>query len=139
MGWMTDNVITFLSSFIIIFVASMVFVLATMAHGGSPNQITSEQIQQQFESSLIVLIMECVVGLLSTMVGGFVSAYLAKGYEIKHSFAMGSLSFATGILIARVYPQPVPHWYNLWAGGLTIPFAILGGFIRLKTKTIFLK
>lgn len=138
-GWVTDQVVTFVGSFIIGFVATIVFILVTKVQGGNLNQMATDKFQEQFYSAPILLIMEGTFGLLCTMVGGFVTAYLAKVSEIKHSFAMGSLSLATSILLIRLIPQPLPLWYNLWAGGLMIPFAVLGGFVRLKTKKFILK
>lgn len=78
---------------------------------------------------------QLVAALFLTFVGGYSAAFIAGYREIEHSFVMGLLSFGTIIVLAARFPRAsAPEWYDPVLFTLTIPMAVLGGWLRLKAK-----
>jgi hypothetical protein len=79
--------------------------------------------------------MQLVAAMFLTFVGGYSAAFIAGYRELEHAFVMGLLSIGTVIVIAARFPRTsLPEWYDPVAFTLTIPMAILGGWLRLKAK-----
>jgi hypothetical protein len=74
------------------------------------------------------------VGLVSSVVGGFVTGVIAQRREVIH--AAGLVLF--GLLVYMCWPSgqedtaSVPTWYTITAYVLTIPSTILGGWLRAR-------
>ncbi len=69
-----------------------------------------------------------ILGLCFTFWGGFVCARIAKSAEIMHSSIIGIIGIVLGVLSYQ--PQTgVAFWLNIIALILTIPIAVLGGYV----------
>lgn len=73
-----------------------------------------------------------VLGALWTVVGGFFAAHLAPAREIPNAFAVGALSSMIGFLSAFSAPSTVPFAYEAVGLAITIPLALVGGWLRVK-------
>ncbi len=71
-----------------------------------------------------------VVAFLGTTLGGFVTGKIAKKSEVFNASLMGLLSVLTAIPFMNG-----PLLYDVAGYGLTIPFAILGGYLAIKKNT----
>ena len=91
-----------------------------------------ENLDEVFNSKDILVYLVSF-GLLFTVVGGYAAAHIAGQREIFHSAMVGVLSVLSGIACSRVGSEPVPmDWIMILSYVLTIPAAILGGFIRAR-------
>lgn len=93
--------------------------------------------QEALSTSPAVLIGSWLVGAFGSILGGFVAAWLAKNRELVHAFSTGALSLTFGIvsiLLLSLAPIPVsqPRWVTIIGPALTIPAAVLGGWLRQK-------
>lgn len=83
--------------------------------------------------SINLIISSLLFDLLLTLLGGYLTASIANSSELKNAFLMGLLSeFASLVLLFVVKPNSVPFWYHLISLLLTIPLALLGGYMYLK-------
>ncbi len=73
------------------------------------------------------------VGLLFTVVGGYVGAHLARGEELNNAFLVGIASAITSLLFA-LGASTDSLWYVGVSVALTVPAALLGGYVRAKTR-----
>ena len=71
-----------------------------------------------------------VVGSLGTFIGGFVTGKIAKRSELLNAGLMGLLS-----LLSAIPFMNGPLVYDAVGYGLTIPLAIMGGYLALKKNT----
>ncbi|MCI0606409.1 hypothetical protein L0156_25780 [bacterium] len=104
-------------------------VLIGVAYGVSGNQ---HKVQDVFNSKDF-LIYSLIFGLLFTVVGGYVAARIAGRREILHSVIVGVLSILTGLGCSQIgSAQAIPGWFTTISHIITIPAAMLGGFVRAK-------
>lgn len=107
--------------------------LAITEPGLKSAEITA-RIEQQLTPSVGFNLSFLFIGLFFTGLGGYIAAKIAKFAELKHAFAVGILSLVTGVLVTVIFRIPIKNWFD-WSGYLlTIPLALLGGYIRMKTK-----
>lgn len=74
------------------------------------------------------------LGLLCTMLGGYVGARLAAGAEMQNAVAVGVASAGAALLLALLGESGPSVWYLALATVLTVGAAALGGLIRLRTR-----
>jgi hypothetical protein len=76
-----------------------------------------------------------IIQLIQNIEAGPVVQLIAGYRELEHSFVMGLLSFGTIIVLAARFPRTaLPDWYDPIAFTLTIPMAVLGGWLRIKLR-----
>ena len=80
------------------------------------------------------LFMSLGIGLVCTALGGFVTAHLARGGEVRHAIVMGVASAASALLLALTGTGGPPVWYLGIGTALTVPAAALGGLVRERTR-----
>lgn len=117
-GLLLDIIGTNAASFLIWIVVSTISAIA----GSRPEDMTAA-----FSSSGSLFGISLAIGLLCTISGGFLTAHIAKKLELKHAFVMGSLSAFTSLIVEGVQVQ---NEYQAMALLLTIPAALLGGYLR---------
>lgn len=66
-----------------------------------------------------------ILGTLSTMVGGYLAARIAKKEPYWNAGAIGVLGIVLGLLLAKDYPL----WFNVVGFLLALPAALLGGHL----------
>ena len=104
--------------------------------------VKEEQISAHMESlsaSTPFVVGFLVVGFCGSVLGGLIAAQIAKQSPVKHAAATGVLSLLVGMLAAATSSSSVGDsvwddvaFYAFYL--LTVPFAMLGGYLRTGTK-----
>ena len=95
--------------------------------------VTANQVDYQVLSqSTPFILVYMLIGLLCTSIGGYVTAHLAKDSLIKNTLYFGTASLLMSILLS--IPSLIFTWTSLLGLGLTIPFALFGGFLEKRTR-----
>jgi hypothetical protein len=92
---------------------------------------SSEQVSQDLADvtgSTSFLLISIAFGTLTTLVGGYVTARVAKGYPYFNGLAVGVL----GALFGLFFWSENPVWFNLFALVTVIPTALLGAHIGAR-------
>jgi len=76
------------------------------------------------------LLATALLGTLSTVMGGYVAARLAK----RAPYLNASMVAALGVLIGVATAKDYPLWFNLVGFGLVLPAALPGGHIAARPK-----
>jgi len=95
---------------------------------------SSEQVSQDLANvtgSTSFLVVSIVLGTFTTMVGGCVTARLARRYPYFNGLAVGVLGAVFGLLFWGENPM----WFNLLALVTVIPTALLGAHIAVRMAT----
>ena len=72
--------------------------------------------------------------LLFSVLGGFVTASIARRKEIQHALALGGLQLAMGIIATVQFYDTAPLWYHVMFLMLLVPANIFGGQLRTMQK-----
>jgi hypothetical protein len=69
-------------------------------------------------------------------IGGYVAAWLAPDRPVAHALALGSIGFVLSVAgVAATWnrgPEFGPKWYPLALVAVSLPCALLGGFLRAR-------
>jgi hypothetical protein len=95
------------------------------------NETVPEPIAVIFSSYPSGLVVRLTIGLIFTLLGGFIAAHFAKKIPLKHSFVMGTLSVFISLTFVMFQ---VEDRYRAIALLLGIPAALLGGYLRQITR-----
>ncbi len=113
------------SLFGIIFTTALAIWLATT--GAAPELIV--QRLEDLGATPAFYLPGALIGLAFTALGGYIAARIARRAELLHSGATGVLSMLFGFVLFEDAYVPSMRWF-LWLGlALTIPAALLGGWL----------
>lgn len=84
--------------------------------------------------SVPVLLFMMFYSLLFSVLGGYVTALIAKRQELKHAFILGLLQFAMGLVATVQFYDTAPLWYHVLFLTLLIPANVFGGQLRVAQK-----
>ena len=132
LGWVVDMGSSLVFGLIIGIVMGLILGMSSASTGVDAAAIQTKM--EQITRTTQFLIFQLGFGLMFTAIGGFVTAYIAKESELRHAFAMGSLSLASGLLLMSFNHEAIPGWYWIVAIITTIPSAMMGGALCLFTK-----
>lgn len=104
--------------------AMMVFMGQSAFQRGMTEQQTSEAIAAVTRGTDFLL-GSVILGTLSTLVGGYVAARVAKREPYLNAGAIGVL----GIVLGMLMPGNYPLWFDLSGLLLVLPAALLGGHL----------
>ncbi|MEO8857112.1 MAG: hypothetical protein ABI343_08980 [Burkholderiaceae bacterium] len=112
-------------------------VVSFMVFGGDALQpgATQEQIQAVAESARQnngYLLSTLVLGTLTTILGGYITARLAQQLPLFNAGALGVV--ALGTLFVLGSPGETPWWLDLFGAVSTIPAAIFGGVLGRRAR-----
>lgn len=87
------------------------------------------EMRQIFEEPFVT---GCLIalGTLCTVLGGFVSAGLARRDYLQHAFATGLVVLVYGFVQDIMSPQNQPAWFQAMSHLIVIPAAMVGGWLR---------
>lgn len=105
--------------------AIIVIVAVVAALFAKPGLFADEQALEAAFSSTGVLLAGLAVGLLCTMLGGFVAGSVAKKAHYLNSGLVGAL----GLLVGVAFVGQSPLWYDIVTFTAVIPAAVLGGHL----------
>jgi hypothetical protein len=93
------------------------------------------QMQEVLSTSSVVLVGGLFIGTCGSLIGGYVAAWMAGHRELQHALWTGLLSVTIGIcmmVLQAFSPIPLsqPTWLTVTAFALTVPAAVLGGWLR---------
>ncbi len=125
-GWLVDVI----SSNVAGLALGIVLGVVLIAQGVGP-----ERLQQVLSDSAGLQVAGLVIGFCGTILGGYVAAWMAKHWEMRHALAMGLLSLATAVATVSLLsfspiPMSQPTWSNAIVFTGTVPAACLGGWLR---------
>ena len=84
--------------------------------------------------SVPVLLFAASYSLLFSVLGGYVTALIARRSEVKHAFILGVLQLLMGIMATIKFWDTAPAWYHVTFLALLIPANLLGGQLRVMQK-----
>ncbi|HAS53039.1 MAG: hypothetical protein A2X56_12055 [Nitrospirae bacterium GWC2_57_13] len=105
--------------------AIVVVVLVVAAFFMYPEAYANEEQIEALFSTTGVLVFGLVIGLLCTMLGGFVAGSIAKKAHYLNSGLVGGL----GVLLGVAFVGQSPLWYDVVTFITIIPAAMLGGHL----------
>jgi len=103
-------------------------VIGTVIHlsrGGKP-----ETFKAFLHSNIPLLLFSLIIGLALVIVGGVVTAYIAKEKRVWNAFLTGVVISLVGI----PFSLSLPFWFSALSFVLTIPSATFGGWIVQKRQ-----
>lgn len=98
----------------------------SFASGMSEQQMTDAMLEVTGSSAYLGW--GLVLGTLTTVIGGFIAASVAKSVPYLNAFVFGLI----GILIGALTAGGLPLWLNVVAFASTLPAALLGGHIAKR-------
>lgn len=116
-GWATDIVGTQVFGFIL----GMILMLGAGLSGG---ELDVEALAES--TGFLLFLLPC--GLAFTVLGGGVAGVVARRDPVWHALAAGILSLLTSILML-LGGHEQPFWFTVTGIVLTLPAALLGGFL----------
>ena len=84
--------------------------------------------------SLPLLLFMMAYSLSFSVLGGYVTAFVAKRKELQHALALGMLQFAMGLAATVKFFDTAPLWYHVLFLTLLIPAILIGGRLRMMQK-----
>jgi hypothetical protein len=84
--------------------------------------------------SVALLLFMMTYSLSFSVLGGYVTALIARRKEMQHAFALGVLQFAMGLVATIKLFDTAPLWYHVLFLTLLIPAILIGGQLRLMQK-----
>ena len=127
------NIKAVLIGFAVDFFGSMIAALVFgMVYGGllASRGMGVAQITETMTHAPAVLAASLVFGLLFTALGGYLAARIDGGGDAINPLAVGAVSTGLGVLTLLFTKEHGPLWYNAAAFVLTLPCALLGGWLH---------
>lgn len=84
--------------------------------------------------SVPLLLFSMSYSLLFGVLGGYVTAVVARRAEVKHALALGILQLLMGIAATIKFWDTAPAWYHIIFLSLLIPAILLGGWLRANRR-----
>ncbi len=81
------------------------------------------------ESAPVLLFM-ILRSVIFSILAGYITAWIARRSEIKHTFALGVLQLVLGIIATIQFYNVAPLWYHALFLTLLIPSNVFGGWLR---------
>ena len=74
-----------------------------------------------------------ILGLLPTVLGGFVAGRMAKALEVRHGVAVGMAALLVWVFVESVAPSDeLPAWYRAISFIAVVPAGALGGYVAAR-------
>ena len=111
-------------------VGSVLLALLFTSHG-SQRELTPQQTPAAFEAvvqSNGFLLSALVYGTITTIVGGYLAARLARNFPYFNAGLLGLVGIALGVLLA----SDSPFWFDAIAFIVTLPAALYGGHLAKR-------
>ena len=98
----------------------------------------SDEALDQFLSSPENLFFLGVIGVLCTVVGGYIAGRLAKNAEVKHGALVGVGSLIMAELTEAMLGsnESIPMWYTVASYLIAIPAGALGGYLSQREREL---
>ncbi len=111
-------------------VSYMVFGGDALKPGATPEEIqTMAELLQQNEGYLLTAL---VFGIATTVLGGYVTARLARQLPLLNACALGIVGVGLGLLLSG--PADSPPWFDAIGYIAIVPAAIFGGYLGRRAR-----
>lgn len=105
------------------------------ARGGDPFFAPATDQQREMAIAVLMadptfLVLSLVLGTLTTVIGGYLAARIARIVPYMNALAFGLL----GIVIGAFMAEGVPLWYNVLGFSAMLPAALFGGHLAKNTQ-----
>jgi hypothetical protein len=80
--------------------------------------------------STAILAVVLAYSVVFSVIGGFVTALVARRRPVLHTLVLGLIQLAIGISVQLSVWDTMPLWYHLIFLALLIPGNVLGGWVR---------
>jgi hypothetical protein len=109
----------------------VLYLFASLGKDGGVSEEALEKALQDTLSSQDGLFTLLLIGVLGTILGGYIAGRMAKSDQVKHGALVGAASLILGALQAGASGAEslVPYWYQLLGYLLAIPAGALGGYL----------
>lgn len=116
---------------------TLYLIVFSIKEGVENGDLSEEAIKKLLASPEHLLILG-IIGVLCTVLGGYISGRLAKDVEVKHGTLVGLVSLVLVALqeVMLVESSPVPQWYEVVGYLVTVPAAALGGYLAQRQREI---
>lgn len=81
------------------------------------------------------LVAGLVLGILFAVVGGYITAVVAKTAEVPHALSLGGVIILIGLVTTVFMQSPQPLWAQLSGFILAVPSVYIGGVLRVRQNT----
>jgi hypothetical protein len=114
----------------------VLYLFASLEKNGGVSEEALEEALRNTLASQEGLFTLLLIGVLGTILGGYIAGRMAKTEETKHGALVGAVSLILGALLAGAAgaASPVPYWYELLGYVLAIPVGALGGYLAQGTS-----
>ncbi len=104
---------------------------------GAPQRAFQSAIEHggQFTADTTLLLIHIVLGVVVTVLAGFVAALVASENK-RAPIALGCLLLAMGVMKMVMSWPYVPLWYHIVFTALLLPLAIAGGKLRASASKV---
>jgi|SRR5215472_6666603 len=115
---------------------TLVSVVLLVVFGGDIEIKSEQQIKEAYRgaiSNAAFLWLSFILGALTTVVGAYLAARIAKRYPYFNGLALGVVGVAWSLLL---WSSDFPLWFNVPALVLVVPTALVGAwiFVRLSRR-----
>ena len=80
----------------------------------------------------LLMRLNLVTAVPCAMLGGWTTARIARGDEIRHTLYLAGFGLFMGAINVLMMWNHQPHWYLLAVVALMVPAIIAGGFLRAR-------
>jgi len=95
--------------------------------------VPPEEMQRRVLADPAYYIITLIMGLAFMVLGGYVAARIARAREIMHAFWVGVVAIGISLLfLSGADTSMYPAWYLPVSFGLTVPAAVLGGYVAQR-------
>jgi len=101
--------------------------------GRIESNMTPEQVEaaiRQITGTTEFLMTSLVYGMGTTLIGGYIAARLARSHPYFNALAVG----VAGIVISLLLADDTPWWFDLLGFVMTLPVAVAGGHLFVRSK-----
>jgi hypothetical protein len=102
-----------------------------MAGDGLSPQTISQQLHSQWDLRLLLAAGE----LLMAMLAGYTAAIMAGRGQFRHAMCAGLGTLVVNLLVIAACGSPLPVWLATTGMALTMPCAMLGGYLASPVET----
>lgn len=95
------------------------------------SQMSDKDLSEAFEIDNVFFFWSVIIGTLTTILGGYVSASIAKKSAYINSGIIGFIGIIIGIT-SLVFDEPNPLWFDIIGFITVVPAALLGGYFAIK-------
>jgi hypothetical protein len=110
---------------------TLTFALGSNAFAPGVSEAEVQRALAEISHASSFLLASLVLGSLSTVAGGYVSARVAKRLPYMNAAAVGAVGLVLGAFLAD---STLPLWFNLLGFASVLPMALVGGHLAKRRQ-----